>query len=160
MTQAVSKTNAKHGYFVPFRNRAFRLLNTQAVNTATRVEKLMSIYRANLTQVFLKGALNASEDISSQPPPWRISALGGSKVQIGGPVGAFVPILGGIVASYGYEGLAIATILEGLMLLCMGPFRLGNLIKFIPYSVIAGFTSGIAFACAVPSLTTTRIHGT
>src|SRR5260221_2247425 len=73
-----------------------------------------------------------------------ISALGGSKVQIGGPTGAFVPILGGIVASYGYDGLAIATILAGLMLLGMGLFRLGNLIKFIPYPVIAGFTSGIA----------------
>jgi SulP family sulfate permease len=73
-----------------------------------------------------------------------ISVFGGSKVQIGGPTGAFVPILGGIVATYGYEGLAIATILAGLMLLAMGFFRLGNLIKFIPYPVIAGFTSGIA----------------
>ena len=73
-----------------------------------------------------------------------ISALGGSKVQIGGPTGAFIPILGGIVATHGYEGLAIATMLAGVILLGMGWFRLGNLIKFIPYPVIAGFTSGIA----------------
>ncbi len=73
-----------------------------------------------------------------------ISAFGGSKVQVGGPTGAFVPILGGIVATYGYEGLALATMLAGLILLGMGFFRLGNLIKFIPYPVIAGFTSGIA----------------
>lgn len=73
-----------------------------------------------------------------------ISAFGGSRVQIGGPTGAFVPILGGIVATHGYEGLAIATVLAGVILLGMGFCRLGNLIKFIPYPVIAGFTSGIA----------------
>jgi SulP family sulfate permease len=81
-----------------------------------------------------------------------VSVFGGSKVQIGGPTGAFVPILAGIVATYGYEGLAVATILAGLMLLCMGLFRLGNLIKFIPYPVIAGFTSGIAVIIFVGQL--------
>src|SRR5437588_1626611 len=73
-----------------------------------------------------------------------ISALGGSKVQIGGPTGAFVPILAGIVAAYGYNGLALATLMAGIMLVLMGALRLGNLIKFIPYPVTAGFTSGIA----------------
>jgi len=73
-----------------------------------------------------------------------ISALGGSKVQIGGPTGAFVPILAGIVATYGYSGLAIATIMAGIFLVAMGALKLGSLIKFIPYPVIAGFTSGIA----------------
>jgi len=73
-----------------------------------------------------------------------ISALGGSKVQIGGPTGAFVPILAGIVAVHGYSGLAIATLLAGIILMLMGILRLGSLIKFIPYPVIAGFTSGIA----------------
>jgi len=73
-----------------------------------------------------------------------ISVLGGSKVQIGGPTGAFVPILAGIVAIHGYAGLALATIMAGIFLVTMGALRLGNLIKFIPYPVIAGFTSGIA----------------
>lgn len=73
-----------------------------------------------------------------------ISAFGGSKVQVGGPTGAFIPILGAIVATHGYSGLAVATVLAGIMLVIMGALRLGNLIKFIPYPVIAGFTSGIA----------------
>jgi SulP family sulfate permease len=73
-----------------------------------------------------------------------ISALGGTKVQIGGPTGAFVPILAGIVATHGYAGLALATVMAGVMLLAMGVLKLGNLIKFIPYPVTAGFTSGIA----------------
>lgn len=73
-----------------------------------------------------------------------ISALGGTRVQIGGPTGAFVPILFGIVLAHGYAGLALATVMAGVMLLMMGLLKLGNLIKFIPYPVTAGFTSGIA----------------
>jgi len=73
-----------------------------------------------------------------------ISALGGSLVQIGGPTGAFVPILFGIVAKFGYDGLVVATIIAGVMLLAMGVLKLGSLIKFIPYPVTSGFTSGIA----------------
>ena len=73
-----------------------------------------------------------------------ISLLGGSRVQIGGPTGAFVPILSGIVAMYGYSGLALATVMAGVFLVTMGVCKAGNLIKFIPYPVIAGFTSGIA----------------
>ncbi len=73
-----------------------------------------------------------------------ISALGGSLVQIGGPTGAFIPILAGIVAVHGYSGLAVATVMAGIFLVAMGAMKLGTLIKFIPYPVIAGFTSGIA----------------
>ena len=73
-----------------------------------------------------------------------ISALGGSRVQIGGPTGAFVPILAGIVAGFGYGGLAVATVMAGIFLVIMGVCKAGSLIKFIPYPVIAGFTSGIA----------------
>jgi SulP family sulfate permease len=73
-----------------------------------------------------------------------VAALGGSKFQIAGPTGAFVPVLAAIVAAHGYEGLAIATMMAGVMLLLMGAFKLGTLVKFIPYPVIAGFTSGIA----------------
>ncbi|NTU54302.1 MAG: sodium-independent anion transporter, partial [Chlorobiaceae bacterium] len=73
-----------------------------------------------------------------------ISFLGGSRVQIGGPTGAFIVILYGIVQQYGMNGLMIATIMAGIILIIMGFSQLGSLIKFIPYPVIVGFTSGIA----------------
>src|SRR4051794_20125012 len=73
-----------------------------------------------------------------------ISALGGSRVQIGGPTGAFVVIVFGIVAKHGYDGLVLATLMAGVMLVIMGFSRLGAAVKFIPYPVTAGFTSGIA----------------
>ncbi len=73
-----------------------------------------------------------------------ISALGGSRVQIGGPTGAFVVIVYAIVQKYGINGLAIATLLAGMIMVIMGLARIGSLIKFIPHPLIIGFTSGIA----------------
>jgi sulfate permease, SulP family len=73
-----------------------------------------------------------------------ISALGGSRVQIGGPTGAFVVIVYGIVQQHGIDGLLVATILAGVLLVAMGFARLGSVIKFIPYPVTVGFTAGIA----------------
>lgn len=73
-----------------------------------------------------------------------ISALGGSRVQIGGPTGAFVVIVYGIVQRYGLDGLLIATLMAGVILIAMGIARLGSIVKFIPHAVITGFTSGIA----------------
>ncbi len=73
-----------------------------------------------------------------------ISALGGSRVQIGGPTGAFVVIVYGIVQQYGLEGLTVATLMAGVILIAMGAFGLGTMIKFIPQPLITGFTSGIA----------------
>lgn len=73
-----------------------------------------------------------------------VSFLGGSSVQIGGPTGAFIVIVYGIVQNFGIEGLAIATVVAGVMLLIMGLLKLGTVIKFIPYPIIVGFTSGIA----------------
>jgi sulfate permease, SulP family len=73
-----------------------------------------------------------------------ISALGGSRVQIGGPTGAFVVIVFAIVSRHGYDGLALATLIAGVMLIVMGLSRLGAAVKFIPYPVTTGFTSGIA----------------
>ena len=73
-----------------------------------------------------------------------ISLFGGSRFQIGGPTGAFVPILLGIVITYGYEDLLLAGLLAGFILCFMGIFKLGTLIKFIPRPVTIGFTSGIA----------------
>ncbi|HEX6308389.1 MAG TPA: SulP family inorganic anion transporter [Longimicrobiales bacterium] len=77
-----------------------------------------------------------------------ISALGGSRVQIGGPTGAFVVIVYGIVQQYGVPGLTVATIMAGFMLIVMGVVRLGAAIKFIPFPVTTGFTSGIAVVIA------------
>ena len=75
---------------------------------------------------------------------FAISAFGGSKVQIGGPTGAFIVIIYGIIQQYGIEGLTIATILAGIFLILLGVFHLGTIIKYIPYPIVVGFTSGIA----------------
>mgnify|MGYP000882429527 FL=1 len=72
-----------------------------------------------------------------------VSVCGGSRVQIAGPTGAFIAILAGITAQYGFDGLQIATVLAGIMLFFMGLFRLGTMIRFIPMPVILGFTAGI-----------------
>lgn len=73
-----------------------------------------------------------------------ISLLGGSKVQIGGPTGAFIVIIYGIIQEYGIDGLMVATLMAGVLLILLGVFKLGTVIKFIPYPIIVGFTSGIA----------------
>lgn len=73
-----------------------------------------------------------------------IAVLGGSRTQISGPTGAFVVIVYGIVQKYGYDGLVVATLIAGVMLILMGLARMGALLKFVPYPVIVGFTSGIA----------------
>ncbi len=73
-----------------------------------------------------------------------VSFLGGSKVQIGGPTGAFIVIVYGVIQQYGIGGLTVATIIAGVLLILLGAFKLGTVIKFIPYPVVVGFTSGIA----------------
>src|ERR1017187_2407687 len=73
-----------------------------------------------------------------------ISAFGGSKVQIGGPTGAFIVIVYGIVQKYGIDGLTIATFMAGIILMIMGFAKFGSVIKYFPHSLIVGFTSGIA----------------
>ena len=81
-----------------------------------------------------------------------ISALGGSRVQIAGPTAAFATIVAGIVARNGMEGLAVATILAGIMLIILGLLRLGSMIKFIPYTITTGFTAGIAVTILIGQL--------
>ena len=73
-----------------------------------------------------------------------ISIFGGSKVQIGGPTGAFIVIVYGIIQQYGIQGLTIATLMAGVFLIGLGVLRLGTIIKYIPYPIVVGFTSGIA----------------
>ncbi|MGA7305013.1 MAG: sulfate permease [Rhodothermales bacterium] len=81
-----------------------------------------------------------------------ISVFSGSRVQIGGPTGAFIVIVYGIVQQYGFDGLAVATVLAGMLLIAMGVARLGAVIKYIPYPVTVGFTSGIALIIAIGQL--------
>ena len=81
-----------------------------------------------------------------------ISALGGSKVQIAGPTAAFASIVAGIVARNGMDGLAVATVLAGILLILMGVLRMGSMIKFIPYTITTGFTAGIAVTIVVGQL--------
>ena len=81
-----------------------------------------------------------------------ISALGGSQVQIGGPAGAFIVIVYGIVERYGFTNLLISTVLAGLLMFAMGWFRLGVLIRYIPVSIVIGFTNGIAVLIALSQL--------
>jgi sulfate permease, SulP family len=83
-----------------------------------------------------------------------ISALGGSRVQIGGPTGAFVVIVYGIVQKYGIDGLTVATVMAGVILVILGVARLGTAIKFIPHSVTIGFTAGIALIIASQQIDT------
>ena len=78
-----------------------------------------------------------------------ISFLGGSRVQIAGPTVAFASIVAGVIATNGFSGLVIATILAGIMLILMGVFKLGSLIKFIPFTITTGFTSGIAITILI-----------
>ena len=77
-----------------------------------------------------------------------ISAFGGSTVQIGGPTGAFAVIVYGVVQNFGYSGLVTATIMAGILLILLGVFKMGGLIKFIPYTIVTGFTAGIAVTIA------------
>ena len=118
-------------------------------------ERLMRDLLAGVVVGIVALPLALAFAIASGVPPERglytaviagflISALGGSRVQIGGPTGAFVVIVYGIVAKYGYDGLVIITMMAGVILVVLGLARMGALIKFIPYPVITGFTSGIA----------------
>ena len=93
---------------------------------------------------------------------FAISAFGGSRVQIGGPTGAFIVIIYGIIQQYGLTGLAIATVLAGLFLILLGVLRLGTIIRYIPYPIIVGFTSGIAltiFSTQIKDLLGLHIEG-
>ncbi len=79
---------------------------------------------------------------------FMVSVFGGNSVQIGGPTGAFIVIVYGIISRFGLEGLAVATFMAGLILVVMGLFKLGTVIKFIPYPIVVGFTAGIALTIA------------
>ncbi|PWE30526.1 sulfate permease [Maritimibacter sp. 55A14] len=110
---------------------------------------------AGLTVAMVALPLSLAIAIASGAPPqtglvtaivagFLISALGGSRVQIGGPTGAFIVVVFGVIAEHGYDGLVLATFMAGLLLLAAGALRLGNLVRHVPEAVVNGFTIGIA----------------
>jgi SulP family sulfate permease len=136
-------------FSIPFRPKLFDVLPTY------KREDLTADLIAGLTVGVVALPLAMAFAIASGVPPQAgiftaviagliISALGGTRVCIGGPTGAFIVILYGILAKYGVENLAICTIMAGIFLVIMGVTRLGTMIKYIPYPVTMGFTSGIA----------------
>lgn len=120
-----------------------------------RAEHLRRDAVAGLTVAIVALPLSMAIAIASGAPPERglytaiiggflISAFGGSRHQIGGPAGAFIVLVASIIEIHGFDGLLLATLLAGAMMMALGAFRLGTLIKFIPYPVVLGFTAGIA----------------
>ncbi len=118
---------------------------------------------AGVTVAMVAMPLSLAIAIASGAPPEKglitaiiagflISALGGSRVQIGGPTGAFIVVVFGVIAEHGYDGLVLATFMAGFMLLIAGYFRAGNLIAHIPEAVVNGFTIGIAIIIATSQL--------
>lgn len=110
---------------------------------------------AGLTVAIVALPLSMALAIASGAPPavglhtaivagFLISALGGSRVQIGGPTAAFIPVVYGVIATHGYDGLILATLMAGAMLVVAGLLRLGALVRYMPQPVITGFTAGIA----------------
>src|SRR5476651_408467 len=118
-------------------------------------EKFFSDVIAGVTVGFVALPLAMAFAIASGVPPqaglycavvagFLISAFGGSSTQIGGPTGAFVVVVFGIVARYGIDGLYMCTLLAGIMLVILGATGLGSAVKYIPRPVVVGFTNGIA----------------
>src|SRR3712207_4464820 len=118
-------------------------------------EQIMQVIIAGIIEAIIALPLSVALGISSGVSPDKglitaiiagviISLLGGSRVQIGGPTGAFVVIIFGIIQNYGIEGLIIATIMAGIILVIFGLCKFGSLIKYISYPITVGFTSGIA----------------
>jgi sulfate permease, SulP family len=98
------------------------------------------------------GAPPAAGLVTAIVAGFLISALGGSKVQIGGPTGAFIVVVYGVIAEHGYDGLVLATLMAGAILVVAGLLRLGNLIAYVPEAVVNGFTIGIAVVIASSQL--------
>src|ERR1700710_2258267 len=118
---------------------------------------------AGITVALVALPLSTAIAIASGAPPaaglvtavvagFLISALGGSRVQIGGPTGAFIVVVYGVIAAHGYDGLLLCTLMAGAILVIAGVLRAGRLIRLIPEAVIEGFTIGIAIVIATSQL--------
>jgi sulfate permease, SulP family len=136
------------------RARQFSSAFTPKLVTVWREGQLAKLWRndalAGLTVAIVALPLAMALGIASGASPNQglISALGGSRVQVGGPTGAFVVIVAGIIAVHGYAGLLVATLLAGIILIAAGYAGIGKLIRYIPMPVVTGFTAGIAVIIA------------
>jgi SulP family sulfate permease len=106
----------------------------------------------SLAIAIASGATPAQGLVTAIVAGFLISALGGSRVQIGGPTGAFIVVVAGVIAAYGYDGLVAATFMAGVILVIAGVFRAGNLVTLVPEAVVNGFTIGIAAIIASSQL--------
>ncbi|MEH6743372.1 SulP family inorganic anion transporter [Hyphomonas sp.] len=106
----------------------------------------------SLAIAIASGADPATGLVTAIVAGFLISALGGSRVQIGGPTGAFIVVVFGVIAVHGYDGLVLATFMAGIILILAGLMRAGNLISFVPEAVVNGFTIGIAIIIAASQL--------
>ncbi len=133
----------------PFRPKLFETLKNYS--RATFAADLMAGVIVGIVALPLAIAFGIASGVSPEKgiitaviAGFVVSLLGGSRVQIGGPTGAFIVIVYGIIQQFGETGLLVATLMAGVLLVLMGAFRLGTVIKFIPYPIIVGFTAGIA----------------
>lgn len=134
-----------------FQPKLFTLIKEKKYNKQMFINDLVSGLIVGIVAIPLAIAFGIASGVSPQQGiitaivgGFIISFLGGSDVQIGGPTGAFIVIIYGIVSEFGMNGLIVATLMAGIMLVMMGVFKLGTVIKFIPYPIVVGFTSGIA----------------
>lgn len=142
----MSKISNKFSLPIPFFFRCLKGYNGQQFSTDLMAGIIVGIVAIPLAIAFgIASGVGPTEGlVTAIIAGFIISFLGGTKVQIGGPTGAFIVIIYGIIQQHGLIGLSIATIMAGIMLVLMGVFKLGNVIKFVPYPVIVGFTGGIA----------------
>lgn len=134
---------------IPFRPKILATL--QDYNRETFMADLMAGIIVGIVALPLAIAFGIASGVSPEKgiitaivAGFVVSLLGGTKVQIGGPTGAFIVIVYGVIQQYGVSGLTVATLMAGVLLILLGVFKLGAVIKFIPYPIIVGFTSGIA----------------
>lgn len=134
-----------------FQPKFFDIIKNRSYDKQTFVADLIAGIIVGIVAIPLAIAFGIASGVTPQQglitaiiAGFIISALGGSSLQIGGPTGAFIVIVYGIMLEFGMSGLTIATILAGLMLIAMGVFKLGGIVRFMPYPIIVGFTSGIA----------------
>lgn len=134
-----------------FQPKLFQLIKNRAYSKKLFVQDLIAGIIIGIVAIPLAIAFGIASGVSPQQGlitailgGFIIAAFGGSHVQIGGPTGAFIVIIAGVIAEFGFTGLIIATVLAGIMLIVMGLLKLGDIIKFMPYPIIVGFTSGIA----------------
>ncbi|MDD4703363.1 MAG: SulP family inorganic anion transporter [Bacteroidales bacterium] len=134
-----------------FQPKFFKLINNKAYFKEQFMQDFIAGIILGIVAIPLAIAFGIASGVSPQQGlitaiigGFIVSFLGGSHVQIGGPTGAFIVIIAGVIAEFGFTGLIIATTIAGVMLILMGLLKLGDVIKFMPFPIIVGFTSGIA----------------